>query len=389
LSQNPIITVSDFLYKVHLFLNRLGKKNTSNKFSFIPYILKSATGNATKKVVHFNGNFIVGGSTQLIVDIIERTSDKYNHIVVVPEIPEPLPYQPIDIHQFSNNELEKLYDFLKENKPDLVHIHYWVRYIHRFNSSALWYAAIFKICEELNIKIVQNINVPTTPFKSANVVRNIFVSQYVLDNFNDSHIASSVIYPGSDFSHFENDNIPSLPEDAIGMVYRLDKDKLNKDAIEIFISIAKKRPATKCYIIGQGEFLQYYKERVKEENLVSNFIFPGMVSYSDLPSFYKKMSIFVAPVHDESFGQVTPFAMSMGLVVAGYDIGALSEILGNKEILVKYGDIEGLVNLIVDLLNNKSKRITIGIANQQQAHNRFAVEKMISDYLTVYDSLIA
>jgi glycosyltransferase involved in cell wall biosynthesis len=375
-------------YKVFSFLNNLSKKAPAEKVLFKPYTLNYSVGNTTKKIIHINGNFIVGGSSQLIVDIIERTSDKYKHIVIVPDAPNPVPYQPVDIYAFSINELSGLYDFLKETKPDLVHIHYWVRHIHRFEGYALWYQSIFRICEELNIKILQNINVPTKPFNNANVLHNVFVSKYVMDNFNDRDTAASVIYPGSNFSHFKNDDIEALPDDSIGMVYRLDKDKLNEKAIEIFIAAVKKKRTLKCFIVGDGDYLMCYKKRVQEENLEPNFIFTGMVSYADLPSFYKKMSIFVAPVHDESFGQVSPFAMSMGLVVAGYDTGALSEILGSKETLVEYGDINNLAELIIELSNDKEKRVMKGRQNQLRTHNMFTVEKMIADYLVLYNDLI-
>ena len=39
------------------------------------------------------------------------------------------------------------------------------------------------------------------------------------------------------------------------------------------------------------------------------------------------MAAFVAPVHSESFGHVSVFAMGMELPVAGYNVGALEEIL--------------------------------------------------------------
>lgn len=106
--------------------------------------------------------------------------------------------------------------------------------------------------------------------------------------------------------------------------------------------------------------LPHYKRRVEEEGLKSSFTFTGNISYKDLPDYYKKFSVFVAPVHDESFGQVTPFAMSMGQVVVGWDIWALSEILGTNDTLVKYGDYSRLSDIIIELCNNDFRRIAIG-----------------------------
>ena len=60
-----------------------------------------------------------------------------------------------------------------------------------------------------------------------------------------------------------------------------------------------------------------------------NFIFTGYVVMKNY-SFYEKMSIFVAPVWKESFGQVSSFAMNMYLPVTGFAIGALPSIIDNE-----------------------------------------------------------
>jgi glycosyltransferase involved in cell wall biosynthesis len=98
------------------------------------------------------------------------------------------------------------------------------------------------------------------------------------------------------------------------------------------------------------------------------------------------MSIFVAPVWKESFGQVSPFAMSMKIPVAGYRIGALPEILGNEELLGTNAD--ELSDIIVNLLEDRDRRIEIGRFNHQRAHERFSVEAMVAAYDRIYDRLI-
>jgi glycosyltransferase involved in cell wall biosynthesis len=369
--------------KISRFFHVLLK--TRRRATFSPYILNYKPAPGKTKIVHVNGNFIVGGTTQLIIDIIERSSDEYSHQLIVPSYAEPLPYQPVSIKSFSISEMMDLYKYLEKEEPAVVHVHYWVREQHRYHGFALWYAAVFKICEELQLKVIQNINVPTRPFESAAVVHNVFVSNYVYKTFNSAPaIPTSVIYPGSNFSHFSNKDVRQLPGNNVGMAYRLDEDKLNKEVIEIFLTIVKKAPAIKCYIIGDGLFYAYYVQRVKEEGLEANFIFTGMVSYAKLPEYYKYISVFVAPVHDESFGQVTPFAMSMGLAVAGYNTGAISEILGSTDTLVEPGDICKLSDIIIDLVTDSDKRIALGERNQQRAHSYFSVEAMISAYKDLY-----
>ena len=355
-----------------------------------PYILKhSPTSNPKARIAHVNGNFILGGNTQLIVDLIERTSDIYSHEVIVPVHPRPLPYQPVTIREFSLLRMSKLFEHLDRNRPDLVHMNYWVKHATRYNERPLWFQAVFKICEELNIPVLQNITIPAEPYVSSSVVHNVFVSDYVADNFNiDPQTPWSVIHPGSDFNHFKNEDIEALPENSIGMVYRLDGDKLNAKAIEVFIAAVRKKPVLTCHIIGDGELYDSFKRRVAEEGLSNNFVFYGTVSYRQLPDYYRKFSIFVAPVHDESFGQVTPFAMSMGQAVAGYDVGGLPEILGSRETLVESGNVDKLSDLIVSLTDNREKRTSLGRANQRRAAENFSVEAMIEKYQQLYSRFL-
>ena len=126
-----------------------------------------------------------------------------------------------------------------------------------------------------------------------------------------------------------------------------------------------------------------------EEKLTKNFVFTGFVSYKALPDLYKKISVFVAPVHDESFGQVTPFAMSIGLAIAGYDIGALGEIIGNKDSLAEYGNVSKLADIIITLMENPQKRIAIGQENKECARTHFSVESMIDQYIKLYNSVLS
>lgn len=376
---------SSILLRGHLHLNR----RLAEKEAVPPYQLKYQPVDHATRIFHFNGNFVVGGTSQLIVDIIERTSDKYFHKIIVPRYPKPLPYQPLSIAEYTLSELPDLYKCLQKEKPSLVHIHYWVRPMHRYFDFGLWYEAIFKMCNELGLKVIQNVNVPTHPFHSPGIRHNVFVSKYLEQEFNDTNVPASVIYPGSDLQHFSIEEGYVYPDDTIGMVYRLDTDKLNKEAIEVFILAAKKRKDLKCYIVGGGTLLGYYQDRVKKEGLSAQFTFTGFVSYDTLPQHYKKIGVIVAPVHDESFGQVTPFAMGMGIPVVGYDTGALSEILGSSDNLVPYGDINALAEKAIDVLSDPVRARQTGERNRDRARQLFSIEKMISEYENLYDKHLA
>ena len=100
------------------------------------------------------------------------------------------------------------------------------------------------------------------------------------------------------------------------------------------------------------------------------------------------MAIFVAPVWKESFGQVAPMAMNFGLPVAGYDVGALSEILGSAETLAPVGDSQRLAAIILDLLENRRRREKLGARNRTRAQTLFSMESMVAAYRQLYRELL-
>ena len=329
------------------------------------------------RVLHVIANFNVGGSTQLVVDLVERLTADYYHKIITCSIPSSQAYIGPDIEVFCIDKLSAARKAIIEFDPCFAHIHYWGRGDHD------WYRAMFEMLEELEIPVIQNVNVPIEPFENPSIVKNVYVSDYVKENF-PSPTDAQVIYPGSDFGFFSARDLASYPDNCIGMVYRLDWDKVTPESIDVFIEVAKRMDKMKCLIVGDGELFPVYAEKVWQSGLTANFEFSGYISYYDLPRYYREMSIFVAPVRSESFGQVVPFAMSIGMPVVGYDVGALPEIIGTKDLLAPTGNVSRLADIIVDLLRDREKMARIAIHNQQRVRQLFSVEKMISDYARLY-----
>ena len=332
------------------------------------------------KIVHVIANFLTGGSSRLVVDLVEHLGHKYDQEVISFLIPTPLAYAGVVLHDFSEKVTEKRIEaFLKEKNAQVLHVHYWGE------GDAPLYRKVFNAAENWPGILIENVNTPVVPYISDRIDHYVYVSEYARNFATCEEEKSSVIYPGSNLTLFDR-NEAQIPDNVIGMVYRLDPDKLKEDAIRVFIQVVKKRPRTQVLIVGGGAFLNAYQTQVAEEGASANFQFTGYVPYRKLPEFYQKMSIFVAPVWKESFGQVSPFAMSMKIPVAGYRIGALPEILGSEDLLAK--DPDDLADIIVNLLEDRQRRIEIGQKNYSRAHERFSVEAMATAYDQVYEQLI-
>lgn len=370
----------------------VGKSVAENFFvknpDFKPYQIKIkqlSSGSSKQKVLHVIPYFITGGSQQLVVDIIEGLSDQYNHEVALAGVHAEQGYVGVTTHDCSFvKEPADFEALLHHVRPDLVHVHYYGRWPFTFWH---WYHAVFQGALAYGKPVIENCNIPYMPYFDERISKYVYVSQYAQDTFGIRALPNQVIYPGSNFSFFQRNDIEPDP-DTIGMVYRLDDDKLNENAILPFIQVVQLRPATKVIIVGGGKYFLLFQEKVAAAGLQKQFTFTGYVAYEQLADLYRRMAIFVAPVYSESFGQVTPFAMSMAIPVAAYNIGALEEILADPTVLAPSEDSGALAAVIVRLLDNPALREKVGLFNRQRAINLFAVESMVQSYRMLYGSLL-
>jgi glycosyltransferase involved in cell wall biosynthesis len=364
---------------------RRGAESSDQQPALAPYTVRqpSAPQADRPRVVHAIANFRLGGSSRLVVDLIEQLGGEYEQEVVTGFLPSPPAYVGLAIREFRFRDSPKpLLAYLSKFRPRLLHVHFWG------DVDLPWYLQVFEAGRRYGCTIVENVNTPVAPFVANWVRRYVFVSEYVQREFGRSLPHGEVIHPGSNFELFSRAPDVQPADGCIGMVYRLEPDKLNERAIDVFIETARRRPGTHALIVGGGSLKTGFQRAVSEAGLRAKFEFTGFVRYEDLPALYGRMSVFVAPVWKESFGQVSSFAMSMGLPVVGYDVGALAEIIADRELLAPPGDSAALATIIARLLDDRDRRVEIGRRNQRRAYEMFSVETMIRRYRQLYRELI-
>jgi glycosyltransferase involved in cell wall biosynthesis len=332
------------------------------------------------RILHVIPNVWLGGSTQLILDLHNHLGHRFEMEVVTSALPAHGKHQGMKVSVIpkppSQAAIQRIF---ARFDPHIVHVHYWG------DVDEFWYRPFFELATEFGYPVLQNINTPVAPFVSQSVVRNVFVSQTMLDKFG-SPTPTQVIHPGIDLSMFSRHGPCHVDAyDAIGMVYRLERDKLSENSIEPFIAVVKRRPQTRAIIVGDGSLFQHFYLRVQAEGLSNRFEFTGYVPYDELPAQYAQFMTFVAPVHQESFGQVIPFAMNMGLAVAGHRVGAIPEILGDTSTLGT--TVEETASHILRLLENRYAIDALGARNRAIARAKYGVERMAMAYADVYKML--
>lgn len=334
------------------------------------------------RILHIIPNVFVGGSTQLVVDLHDHLGHAWDMSVLTAALPPGGAHEGMRITRIGLDEPAELFaPAVAAAQPDLIHIHYWG------STDDVWYTPAFAAALATGRPVLQNVNTPIKPFADQRIFHSVFVSNYVRETYGLMNGAESVFYPGIDLPVFEQEPSQHLDAlDTVLMVYRLDRDKLDDDAIAPAIAAVKRRPATRVVIVGEGPLLSVFLQQTEEAGVRANFDFRGYVPYGELPDLYANASIFFAPVARESFGQVTPFAMASGLTVVGNDVGALSEILGSHETLG--ASPRETADLLVRYLDDPIGRCRIGAVNKERAR-MFSVQAMCSSYSALYDEALA
>lgn len=334
------------------------------------------------RLLHIIPNVFVGGSTQLVVDLHDHLGHAFDMEVLTAAVPPGGAHDGMRIHRVGLDEpMDRLRPIIAAAQPDLVHVHYWG------STDDCWYQPAFEAALSLGVPVIQNVNTPIAPHDDARIAATVCVSGYVRQTFAAHLPNATVIHPGIDPAWFAYTQEQSADAaDTVVMVYRLDRDKLDADALDPAIETVRLRPRTRFVIVGEGPLLPVLIERVRRSGVRESFDFRGAVPYRELPGIYSDARVFLAPVARESFGQVVPFAMAMGLAVVGNRVGALPEVLGSTDTLGTSAAETGAIT--ARLLDSEDVLERWGKLNRERAAS-FGLPAMIGAYETLYARLVA
>ncbi len=352
-----------------------------------PKIIKyNALDNRNKPLImHFLANFEIGGTPQLVCDIVEYTQNNFRHLVVSKHVSRPAPYSGIELFDCALPlAAGTLSELIRRENPTLIHVHYW----NGMQQDFIWYHSVFRTLKDFLIPVVENVNTSGEPYFSEIVKRYVFCSDWSRQASGADWISEAVVYPGTRLEDFSRSDLGGVPDDQIGMVYRLGGDKIGPNAIEIFIQVMKSVPNAYSTIVGDGDLVDYFKSRVTEENLDSRISFTGWVSYERLQQIYRELAVFIAPVKDDTFGSVSVYAMCAGIPVVGFNVGGIPEIVGSPDLLAPPGDVFRLAEIVKELLLDRERRLRIGAQNQRRARELFSVSAMANSFDDLYRELI-
>ncbi|MEL0225382.1 MAG: N-acetyl-alpha-D-glucosaminyl L-malate synthase BshA [Flavobacteriaceae bacterium] len=325
-------------------------------------------------------------------------SSLHFHEVNVPDYPL-FHYQPYELALSS-----KLVDTVKTYGIELLHVHYAIPHAY-----AGYMAKQMLKDQGIDLPIVTTLHVTDVtlvgkhPFYKPAVTFSInhsdcvtsvseSLKQDTLNVFN-VHKEIKVIPNFVDFSkhqHHDEDCQRSLiaqdDQKIITHISNFRKVKRIDDVIEVFYRIQNEVNAI-LIMVGDGPERLKAMETCEKLGIESKVKFLGksnqvyqILCYSDL---------FILPSASESFGLAALEAMMMRVPVISTNVGGLPEvnIEGESGYLFELGDVEGMAQKSIALLNDEQKLENMKDRAYTLAR-RFDIEAVVSQYIAVYKAAL-
>lgn len=196
----------------------------------------------------------------------------------------------------------------------------------------------------------------------------------------------AIIYPVIDLKKFcPNDN-----SQYVGRPFRIlfnsrfHKEKGFNFLLEAFLQLTREGFNAELWVCGD---YRKNEDAYKSYEYVQNNKYPikflGYLNYDEMPNIYRQCDVLCLPsidrkvlgvkVWEEQFGFVLAEAMACGLTIVASDCGAIPEVIGEKNLIVKQGASQDLFKALRSLAEKRDICRYIGKDNRLRAEEMFNV----------------
>ncbi|MGC4026356.1 MAG: glycosyltransferase family 4 protein [Mesorhizobium sp.] len=162
--------------------------------------------------------------------------------------------------------------------------------------------------------------------------------------------------------------------------------------VDAMIALLPSHPGWSAIIAGRATvehqtFEQALKEKVEAAALAKRILFVG--EHTNIPDWYRSLSLFVAPQRWEGFGLTPLEAMATGVPVVATDVGAFPELVvdGVTGRLIARDDLAAMVTATGAFMDDNAGRESAGRAALDHVRANFPLEGEAERINAVYEGL--
>ncbi len=129
---------------------------------------------------------------------------------------------------------------------------------------------------------------------------------------------------------------------------------------------------------------------VRDHNLEGHVHFLGQLDETALLQEYAHCAILVLPSRQETAPMVIVQAMAAGKAVVATRVGGIPHLVdhGRTGLLIKFGDVNDLVDAMASLLTDDARRTRMGEQGRIEANRRFRTEVVAAKTYQVYKQIL-
>jgi glycosyltransferase involved in cell wall biosynthesis len=174
----------------------------------------------------------------------------------------------------------------------------------------------------------------------------------------------------------------------VGIVGRLFPIKNHHLFLEAAALVAKKDPATRFVIVGDGILRPALERRAQELGIAERVIFTGW--RRDLPDIYADLDVLAVTSNNEGTPVSAIEAMAAGCPVVATHVGGLPDLIkeGETGYLVPPGDAPALATAWLHVLQQSEMARRMGEAARKAAGERFSAQRLVTDMEQLYLELL-
>lgn len=181
-----------------------------------------------------------------------------------------------------------------------------------------------------------------------------------------------------------------IPPDApvMGNVGRLSEQKNPSDWVRVASRVVTQIPDCRFLLVGDGPLRRRTEELLKQEGLSDNTVLAGL--RRDPARMLAVMDVFLITSLWEGLPNAVLQAMAMKVPVISTDTGSVAEVIeeGETGCIRDHGDIDGLSEAAVHLLESRDNCFRMGRKAREYVLEHFAQGRMITETRALYDWLL-